>query len=133
MNRSRSVGVLMDPRDEITDARAFLAAGDSGKALRLGWSAAQDALLRSDAEDLRAIAELADAIEAASSSRHAEEAHRLASYCRHSASGAAGEVESHDLLSRLGRMVRPRARCVHCSAPMSGNGRFCSNCGQPRV
>lgn len=122
----------MAAMDDVSDARGFLAAGDSAKALRLGWSAAQDALRRGDAEALRSIAELADAIEPTGSPRQAEEARRLASYCRHSASGAAGDVESHDLLSRLLRMVRPRPHCVHCSAPLAGRGRYCSNCGQPQ-
>ena len=119
--------------DELGDAWACLANGNAGKALRLGWSAAQGALTQGDSTTLTSVAELADAIASDGPDHLAEEARRLAAYCRASVSGAAGEVESHALLSRLARMIRPRRTCTHCSAPVSGTGRFCSNCGQPQA
>lgn len=122
----------MTATDDLSDAWGFLASGNAAKALRHGWLAAQDALRQGDTAALESIAELADAVAVNSPERHGEEARRLGAYCRHSASGVAGDVESHDLLSRLYRMVRPRRSCTHCSAPLSGSGRFCSNCGQPQ-
>ena len=123
----------MGRTDDLADAWAFLAAGNPSKAVRLGWSAAQVALTQGDAPALEAVAELADAVEASGAVQQSEEARRLAAYCRAAASGAAGDVESHALLSRLYRLVRPRRTCRHCSAPISGSGRFCSNCGQPQM
>jgi hypothetical protein len=119
----------MTAEGDLARAREHLRSGDGRRAVDAGWRAANAALLKGDAEVLRGVIEVADAVALEPAGRAGRRAEQLATYCRLSLDGANDVVESHSILARISRMRRPRRTCPDCAEQIAAEARVCRFCG----
>ena len=127
-SRSHTAG-RMSASDEVRKATDYLANGHPRRALSVAWRAADTSLREGDAEALRAIMAICEALHEDPDKRVASDARQLSSYCRHTLDGAGGGVESHTIIARISRMREPKRVCPDCAEKVLRRARVCRFCG----
>jgi len=98
--------------------------GNTAKAVRLGWDAANDALTERDAVTLCGVEELARELAPAEKA-----AASLAEYCASVLAGGPDGVRAGTVLDKYLRRDPPRRPCPRCGESIAQEARLCRFCG----
>lgn len=98
--------------------------GNTAKAVRLGWDAANDALTERDAVTLAGVEELARELVPVEKT-----ATSLAEYCAGVLAGGPDEVRAATVLDKYLRKDPPRRPCPQCGESIAREARLCRFCG----